>query len=147
MSDVSAEIQNFLRRHQVLTPEKKTINVHIKTSVHDGRSSFGRSYERRSVDRRKSPVPQSKNKSGMKEICETESSETKVEETQIGRESLLNNKLIIELSQEPMVVTHRVGNFKNMFSDCKLEHEQPHTHSSQTEMHQILKTVSLFLWW
>jgi hypothetical protein len=138
MSDVSAEIQNFLRHHQVLTPEKKTINVHIKTSVHERRSSFGRSYERR-----KSPVPQSKNKSGMKEISETESSDLKVEETQIVRESLLNNKLIIALSQEPMVVTHRVGNFKDMFSDCKLEHEQPQ--NSQTEMHQILKTVSLFL--
>lgn len=140
MSDVSAEIQNFLRRHQVLTLEKKTINVHIKTSVHDdeGRSSFGRSYERR-----KSPVPQSKNKSGMKEISETESSDLKVEETQIVRESLLNNKLIIALSQEPMVVTHRVVNFKEMFSDCKLEHEQPQ--NSQTKMHQILKTVSLFL--
>jgi hypothetical protein len=88
-------------------------------------------------------VPQSKNKSGMKEISETESSDLKVEETQIVRESLLNNKLIIALSQEPMVVTHRVGNFKDMFSDCKLEHEQPQ--NSQTEMNQILKTVSLFL--
>jgi hypothetical protein len=40
-------------------------------------------------------VPQSKNKSGMKEISETESSDLKVEETQIVRESLLNNKLTL----------------------------------------------------
>ncbi|XP_076101914.1 IQ domain-containing protein H-like isoform X2 [Mytilus galloprovincialis] len=132
MSDVSAEILNFLKRHETLTPETK---LTVKKSIQPGKGRSPSNEKRKTfLSGSLKDLPLS-----VKESDETDCKDSNTESFAKKRPSLFSNELIASLSKEPLVYTHRVQPFKPIFYEETLDDNK--NYSRQKEMHEILKNV------
>lgn len=130
MSDVSAEILNFLKKHESSGEGKQPV---LRKSLQIDKKKTRRMSP--SLDKRQSV------KELISETLPSSNEDSNENQPPLKkRTSLTDNALIVSLSKEPIVYSHRVHDFKPMFS--YVESNCTSAVNNVNAMNDILKSVS-----